>query len=95
MLLALRAKLAEGDARWDVTPADRREKAVYRLWSWVIRYRRVYDLILKLAGFGQRFLPQKDGMIRRLPPPMSGWTQSRDIRPIAKQSFIQRWRKGI
>jgi L-lactate dehydrogenase complex protein LldF len=44
---------------------------------------------------GQRFLTQKDGMIRRLPPPMHGWTRARDIRPLAAQSFISRWKKGI
>ena len=95
MLLALRAKLADGDPAWDVTPADRREKAMYKTWSWIVRNRKVYDFLLRLAAGGQKILPQKDGMIRRLPPPMSGWTRSRDIRPIATESFIQRWRKGI
>jgi L-lactate dehydrogenase complex protein LldF len=95
MLLALRAKLAYGDPAWVVTPADRREKAMYKTWSWIVRNRKVYEFLLRLAAIGQKILPQKDGMIRRLPPPMSGWTRSRDIRPIATESFIQRWRKGI
>ena len=95
MLLALRAKLADGDPAWDVTPADKREKAVYKTWSWIVQNRKWYDFFLKLAVIGQKILPQKDGMLRRLPPPMSGWTRSRDIRPIATESFIQRWRKGL
>ena len=39
MLLALRFKLAEGDSVWNVTPADRKEKAIYSAWSWMIRRR--------------------------------------------------------
>jgi L-lactate dehydrogenase complex protein LldF len=34
-------------------------------------------------------------MIQRLPPPVGGWTQSRDIKPIAGESFIKRWKKGL
>ncbi len=93
MLLALRFKLAEGDSVWNVTPANRKEKAIYGAWSWMIRHRSVYDFFLRLAAFGQNILPQKEGMIRRLPPPMSGWTQSRDMKAIAKQSFMKRWKK--
>jgi L-lactate dehydrogenase complex protein LldF len=55
----------------------------------------VYDFLLQLGAVGQKILPQKEGMINRLPPPMSGWTVSRDIKPIAAQSFIDRWRKGL
>jgi len=95
MLLALRAKLAEGDPGWGVTPVDRKETAMFRVWSWLLRHRSVYDLAIKLASLGQKILPQKDGMLRRLPPPMSGWTRTRDIKPIAAESFIQRWRRGI
>ena len=95
MLLALRAKLAEGDSGWGVKPVDRQEALMFSIWSWLLRHRPVYDLVIKLAGLGQKLLPQKRGMLRRLPPPMHGWTRSRDIRPIAAESFIQRWRKGL
>jgi L-lactate dehydrogenase complex protein LldF len=91
MLLALRAKLAEGDPQWQVTPVSRIEQAAFRLWSIGIHHRGLYELLLKVAGWGQRLLPQKGGMLRYLPPPFSGWTQSRDIKPLAKQSFIQQW----
>jgi len=94
MLLALRTKLAEGDLAWGVKPADRKEALIMRGWSWMIRNRAVYDRILQLAAFGQKFLPQKEGMLRRLPPPMSGWTQGRNIKPLAEKSFIQRWKKS-
>ncbi len=95
MLLALRAKLADGDPDWGVTRASRTEKTAYRMWSWVIRNRRRYDFFLRMASFGQKFFPQKDGMIRRLPPPVNGWTRDRDIHPLAAESFMQRWKKGL
>ena len=95
MLLALRAKLADGDPGWGVTRANRTEKAAYQMWSWVIRNRRIYDFFLRMASFGQKFFPQKDGMIRRLPPPVNGWTRDRDIKPLSDESFIKRWKKGL
>ena len=95
MLLALRAKLADGDDRWNVVRADRGEKAAFHLWSWIIRNRRVYEFFLRLASWGQRFFPHHNGMIRRLPPPINGWTRHRDIHPPAAQSFMQRWKKGL
>jgi L-lactate dehydrogenase complex protein LldF len=94
MLLALRAKLAEGDPAWNVTRASNTGKMIYQLWSWMIRNRSVYDFFLQLASFAQKILPKKNGMIRRLPPPMSGWTQSRDVPPVAAESFIKQWKKG-
>jgi L-lactate dehydrogenase complex protein LldF len=48
---------------------------------------------LKLAGIGQGLLPRVNGMIRRLPPPMQGWTMSRDLHPLAEESFMEKWRK--
>jgi L-lactate dehydrogenase complex protein LldF len=94
MLLALRAKLAEGDPSWDVARANPKEKILYAVWSRVIQHRKLYDLFLRLAGLGERFLPQKNGMIRRLPPPLNGWTRSRDMQPLADETFIQRWKKS-
>ncbi len=95
MLLALRAKLAEGDPKWNVSRSSGREKMIYQLWSWMIRNRSVYDFFLRLASIGQNILPDNNGMIRRLPPPMNGWTRDRDIRPVADESFIRRWKKGL
>jgi L-lactate dehydrogenase complex protein LldF len=93
MLLALREKLAYGDAAWQVEPASRVEGLVYKGWSWLIRSRRLYELGLKLAAAGQTLLPQKNGLVRRLPPPVQGWTQSRDLHPLAQETFMERWRR--
>jgi L-lactate dehydrogenase complex protein LldF len=95
MLLALRAKLAEGDPAWNVTRSSNAEKMIYYLWSRMIRNRSIYDFFLRLASFGQHILPKENGMIRRLPPPMNGWTNERDIKAIAGESFTRRWKKGL
>jgi L-lactate dehydrogenase complex protein LldF len=95
MLLALRAKLAEGDPKWNVSRSNGVEKMIFQMWSWMIRNRSIYDMALRLASVGQKFLPDKNGMIQKLPAPMSGWTQSRDIPPVAGESFIRRWKKGL
>jgi len=94
MLLALRAKLADGDSNWNVNRANNSEKAAYKIWSWIIQNRGVYDLCLRMAALSQKLFPKNNGMIRWLPPPANGWTQSRDIKPIAGKSFMQRWRSG-
>ncbi len=93
MLLGLRAKLADGDPGWNVIRANRSEKAMYRVWSWLIGNRRLYDLFLRLLRVLQKFLPKKNGMICWLPFPFNGWTMSRDMKPIAERSFIQDRRK--
>jgi L-lactate dehydrogenase complex protein LldF len=91
MLLALREKLAYGAADWQVKPAARAEGLAFRVWSWIIRSRRYYELCLKLAAIFQRALPS--GVIRRLPPPVKGWSMSRDLPLIAGESFMERWRR--
>ena len=95
MLLALRTKLAEGDTVWGVTAVNRKEKFLFQAGSWIIRNRGLYDVAVKLAAMGQKLLTPKGGMIRRLPPPVHAWTKDRDIRPLAAESFISRWKKGI
>jgi len=92
MLLALRQKLADGDSRWGVRRANPAEKTAFVIWSWAVRSRPVYNLLRRLAHFGQILLPQRSGMIRRLPPPFNGWTFSRDVRAMPPQSFMDRWR---
>lgn len=94
MLRLLRRKLAYGDLKWSVVPSSRAEALAYRCWSVLTGNRRLYELAVKLASLGQKLLPQKNGMLRFLPPPFSGWTKSRDLRPVAEKSFTERWRDG-
>jgi L-lactate dehydrogenase complex protein LldF len=93
MLLALRYKLAEGDPVWGVKSAGMGEKLFFKLWSVLIGNRRFYDLALRMAAVGQNMFPNRQGMISRLPYPLSGWTKSRDIKALAGESFMTRWRR--
>jgi L-lactate dehydrogenase complex protein LldF len=93
MLLELRAALAEGDPMWDVRRPLSAERAAFAIWSKATANRRLYDLALRAAGILQRVLPRDRGMIRRLPPPFSGWSRHRDLRPPAAESFHRRWKK--
>ena len=94
MLLLLRQKLAYGDSKWGVTPANRVEALSYKAWSMLMRNRRLYEIALMMASQCQKILLDKNGMIAKLPAPFNGWTQSRDLRPLAEKSFTARWRNG-
>ena len=92
MLLALRAKLADGDLRWKVTRASKKEKFMFKIWSLVIQNRTLYDLALKAGAIIQRILPGQNGMITQMPFGFKGWTQSRDLVPLAKTNFLTMWK---
>ena len=91
MLLELRHQLAEGDPRWGVERADPVEAAAFRFWSLMVRDRKRYERFLRLSALGQKFLPKHGGMIRKLPPPVSGWTAGRDSRPLPGRTFVEQW----
>jgi len=93
MLLELRAALADGDDRWSVTRESMGEKALFQAWSRLIGNRRIYDLFLRISRVGQAFLQKQNGMIQRLPPPFSGWTDGRDLTPLAEKTFMQQWKE--
>ena len=53
---------------------------------------RLFAWAQRAAALGQ--LPfVRQGMIRRLPGPLSGWTAMRDLAPVPRQSFRDWWRK--
>jgi L-lactate dehydrogenase complex protein LldF len=51
-----------------------------------------YERAQRLARAGQRPLV-RDGRIRRLPGPLSAWTDVRDMPPVAAQTFREWWRE--
>ncbi len=73
------------------------ESAVMRTLSWVMRDRRRWKAAVRLARTGAapvRFLTRRrGGTIRRLPFPMSAWTEHRDAPLPASQSFRDWWAK--
>ncbi len=94
MLLALKAKLANGDKDWQVAPQKNGQQLLFKCWETLIKNRNLYELLLQVGALSQKLLPRKNHMIQKLPYPLQGWTRGRDIRPIATKSFIRQWREG-
>jgi L-lactate dehydrogenase complex protein LldF len=85
VLLHLRAKAVAAK-----TPP--RERAAMRAVAWMFRSARRFRLGQQVGRLAQRPLVRK-GRIGRLPGPLAGWTQSRDLKPIAPQSFRDWWKQ--
>jgi L-lactate dehydrogenase complex protein LldF len=85
VLLHLRGKAVEANA-------PRRERAAMQLVAWAFGGARRFAIGARLGRLAQRpFL--RAGRIRRLPGPLAGWTKSRDLKPIAPQSFRDWWKE--
>jgi L-lactate dehydrogenase complex protein LldF len=71
---------------------DRREGAAMRALAWLFAGRRRFEAAERLARVGQRpFIGGRS--LRRLPPPLARWTRSRDLRPVAPESFRRWWER--
>ena len=88
MLLNLRRQsVSRGDA-----PAG--EGRLFSLWAWIMRRPGLYRLALRLARLGQMPFARR-GWLGKLPPPLHNWTQSRDFKAVAPQSFRDRWQATL
>ena len=68
------------------------ERAAMGLAAWMFAGRRRFTLAQRLGLVLQRpFL--RDGMIRRLPGPLAAWTRTRDLKPVARRTFRERWKR--
>jgi L-lactate dehydrogenase complex protein LldF len=61
-----------------------------RAWRLGMSSTGLYRASGKLSRIGLRMLERR-GRVRRLPPPLSGWTEARDFPPFARRSFRDRW----
>jgi len=93
LLLALRSEIQEACARQG---SNRLEKLAFRLWAWVMRHPRIYEMLGTLASAAA----SGDGAgdwLARLPAflnrgPLAAWTSQRDLPPLPEHSFRQLWR---
>jgi L-lactate dehydrogenase complex protein LldF len=60
-----------------------------RLLAWVFASERRYRLAQRLGRLGGRPFV-RGGRIRRLPG-LGAWTDTRDLRPVARQTFRDWW----
>ncbi len=68
------------------------EQAAMRAMAKVFSSRRRYEVAQRLARAGQWPFARR-GVIQHLPGGLSGWTATRDIRPLPKQAFRDWWRQ--
>jgi L-lactate dehydrogenase complex protein LldF len=93
MLRELRFRLAEGDAAWDTAPVSRPEKAAMDAFAWLTTHPAAFRAALSAASRLQGLAVSSRDSIHRLPGPLSGWTQSRNLRKISRQPFRSRWKQ--
>jgi L-lactate dehydrogenase complex protein LldF len=85
VLLHLRAKAV--DAKASTT-----ERTVMRTVAWLFGGPRRLAAAQRLGRAGQRPFV-REGSIRRLPGPLAKWTGTRDLKPVAAESFRTWWRR--
>jgi L-lactate dehydrogenase complex protein LldF len=88
MLLNLRQDLVEQrHTHWS-------ERLLFTIWARIMQHPRLYAWATRLARLAQKPLVRQ-GWITKLPPPLQGWTQSRDFKAVAPTSFRQRWQQTL
>jgi L-lactate dehydrogenase complex protein LldF len=68
------------------------ERVAMRAMAWAFATPKRLELAQRLARKGQGPLAH-DGRIERLPGPLAGWTATRDLAPVPRQSFREWWRE--
>ena len=83
VLLHLRARAVREQA-----PAP--EKATFGAAAWAFGAPRRFAAAQKL-GRAAGLPLARGGLVGRLPGPLAGWTQGRDLRPVARETFREWW----
>ena len=94
MLLYLRKKLTHGERYPDQRSRSSVEALAFKVW----RASVASPFMLKLANMLGRVLQApfaRAGHLRRLPPPLSGWTRHRTFPAVSSRPFRQRWREYL
>jgi len=66
------------------------ERTAFRGIAWLFGSRKRFALAERVGRLAQRPLA-RGGVIRRLPPPLDAWTRTRDLKPLARESFRDWW----
>ncbi len=67
------------------------EPALMKIAAYTFRKRALYEMAQKMARISQR-LYVRNGTISKLPFKLSSWTEIRDLKPVAGQTFREWWR---
>lgn len=93
MLSALRHKLAYGCDHWDTRPYNTKEAYGFSLWKFIVTKSSLYQGAIKTARFLQKPFISHNKMIHRMFGIASGWTDDRDLPPIAEKTFRETWKE--
>ena len=74
--------------------ASKLQRAAFKVFENTMKRPALYKLSGRASRAAQKPL-LRDDCVRPIPGPMSGWTNSRDLPPLAKKSFRELWREGI
>jgi L-lactate dehydrogenase complex protein LldF len=91
MLIHLRSRVVDDKKEDHRLPTA--EAAAIKAASWAMSDSRRWTRLIRLARLG-RILGRKKGHIGRLPPPLSAWTDARDLPRPPEQTFRDWWTKG-
>jgi L-lactate dehydrogenase complex protein LldF len=108
LLLHLRAEITESRKQEAVgrrqeveTLKPRRlERFAFKMWAAVMTRQRLYEWSGRCARLLQRFVVRDGkigkvtGLLSRMVPPLSAWTNARDLRPIEPKTFRALWREA-
>lgn len=85
MLLKLRSESVERDE------APNWLRMGLRGYTWAATHPKIFRLAGRLGSIAQKLTPRSQGWTTKMPGPLSGWTDTRAMPPLAKQSFSERW----
>ena len=74
--------------------AGKSQRVAFKVFENTMRSPALYRISGKAGRAAQRPL-LREGSVRPIPGPMSSWTNSRDLPPLAEKSFRERWKEGI
>ena len=94
MLLYLRSEVTEGNTDASRKKSSRLESIAMKVWKASVRGPGMMRLANLIGRIGQLPLA-RNGRLRRLPPPLSGWTRHRTFPAVSSSPFRSRWKKGI
>ena len=74
--------------------ADKAQEIAFKGFESTMKSPALYKISSKAGRLAQKPL-LRDGSVRPVPGPLSGWTDSRDLPPLAEKSFRELWKEGI
>jgi L-lactate dehydrogenase complex protein LldF len=80
----------------------RGERFAFKIFAAVMSRPRLYELSVSVGRAFQPLLMREGkigrrsgSILRHLVPPLSAWTNARDLRPIARATFREQWRRTL